>query len=388
MITNRSILKPVRAVALAALAVLASPARSQDLLGKDAPDPFRPVEGWRRVTGVSAVAGETAFKVDGDGPVLVNGAAKGDRAPYLLTREEHGDVRIHLEFMIPKGSNAGVYLMGRYEVQILDSFGRQPVGSDDLGAIYQRWDPSRPKGQEGFGGIPPKTNAAKPPGEWQTLDITFRAPRFDGGGKKLRDATFEEVRVNGVLVQQNASTGGPTRAAPLEGEAAQGPVAIQGDHGPIAIRSFVVTPLDPSDAARIAELDRYWAEVSRAVKEGDFEAYRATCHAEGVLVSGGKGTSQPLADALARWQQEFIDTREGKLEASVEFRLSRRLGDATTAHESGIFRYRSRPAGGEAKQEYVHFEGLLVKRQDGWKILMEYQKGPATEAEWQALEKL
>jgi hypothetical protein len=143
---------------------------------------------------------------------------------------------------------------------------------------------------------------------------------------------------------------------------------------------------DPGKAARIAELDTYWAKVSRAVNEGDFESYRATCHPEGVLVSGSKGISQPLADALARWKQEFLDTRAGKLEASVEFRFARRLGDATTAHESGIFLYRSRPAGGEAKQEYVHFDALLVKRQDGWKILMEHQKGPATEAEWQALE--
>jgi hypothetical protein len=139
------------------------------------------------------------------------------------------------------------------------------------------------------------------------------------------------------------------------------------------------------DAVRLGELDAYWKEVSRAVNVGDFEAYRATCHAEGVLVSGGKGKSEPLADALARWKQEFIDTQSGKMKASVEFRLSRRLGDATTAHEAGIFLYQAHMEGGEPKVEYVHFEGLLVKRADGWKMLMEYQKGPATQAEWEAL---
>lgn len=140
-----------------------------------------------------------------------------------------------------------------------------------------------------------------------------------------------------------------------------------------------------SDPTRRAELDAYWAVVSRAVNTGDFDAYAATCHPEGVLVSGGKQTSQPLAAALARWKQEFLDTRDGKMKASVAFRFSRRIGDATTAHETGIFLYSSQTGGGPPKAEHVHFEALLVKKADGWKILMENQKGPATEAEWQAL---
>ena len=143
---------------------------------------------------------------------------------------------------------------------------------------------------------------------------------------------------------------------------------------------------DPeSGKSRLAELDAYWAAVSRAVNRGDFDAYAATCHPEGVLVSGGKQMSQPLAAALARWKQEFVDTRDGKMKASVEFRFSRRIGDPTTAHETGIFLYTARKADGPPKAEPIHFEALLVKKADGWKILMENQKGPATEAEWQAL---
>ena len=137
--------------------------------------------------------------------------------------------------------------------------------------------------------------------------------------------------------------------------------------------------------ARLAGLDAYWAVVSRAVNTGEFDAYAATCHPEGVLVSGGKQTSQPLAAALARWKQEFLDTRDGKMKASVEFRFSRRIGDATTAHETGIFLYTAQPEGGPPKPEHIHFEALLVKRANGWQILMENQQGPATEAEWQAL---
>ncbi len=145
------------------------------------------------------------------------------------------------------------------------------------------------------------------------------------------------------------------------------------------------TVIEEGAKARLAELDAYWAEVSRAVREGDFKAYVATCHPEGVLVSGIKQMSQPLSTALARWEKDFIATREGKVRGNVEFRFSKRLGDATTAHESGIFRYTSLEQGAPPKYEWMRFEGLLVKRGDTWKILMENQIGPATEAEWDAL---
>ncbi|MFP6874882.1 MAG: DUF4440 domain-containing protein [Verrucomicrobiales bacterium] len=137
--------------------------------------------------------------------------------------------------------------------------------------------------------------------------------------------------------------------------------------------------------ARPMELDAYWAEVSRSVREGDFEGYKSTCHEDGVLVSGTKKSSVPLSEALARWQQGFTDTRAGKLKASVEFRFSQRFGDQTTAHETGIFLYSTVALEGQRKQEYIHFQALLVKRKGKWKIMMEYQKSKATRAEWDAL---
>ena len=76
-----------------------------------------------------------------------------------------------------------------------------------------------------------------------------------------------------------------------------------------------------------------------------------------------------------------IDT----MKADVAFRFSQRFGDATTAHETGIFRYSATNAEGETKIEFIHLQALLVKKAEGWKILMEYQKSPATAAEWQAL---
>ena len=153
----------------------------------------------------------------------------------------------------------------------------------------------------------------------------------------------------------------------------------------LALWAIVQSAAAADEQARLAGLDAYWAEVSRAVGTGDFEAYRATCHPEGILVSGNKKTSQPLTVALARWKQDFTNTKSGKVKGSVEFRLSQRFGDETTAHETGIFCYTAQPAGGEAKKKYIHLEALLVKKQDGWKILMEYQKSSATKAEWDAL---
>ena len=140
----------------------------------------------------------------------------------------------------------------------------------------------------------------------------------------------------------------------------------------------------PEDKTRLRELDNYWAVVSRAVGEGDFETYKATCHEQGILVAGIKKTTQPLAKALARWKQEFDDTKAGKMKASVTFRFASRIGDATTAHETGIFLY-TQTSEGKSIEEYIHFEALLIKQDGKWLILMEYQKAKATKEEWEGM---
>ena len=137
--------------------------------------------------------------------------------------------------------------------------------------------------------------------------------------------------------------------------------------------------------AKMRELDAFWTEVSRSVKEGDFEGYAATCHPRGVLVSESKQTSYPLEKALAGWKQGFDDTKAGKMKASVEFRFSQRIGDETTAHETGIFRYATIDKEGKETPALIHFAALLVKSKEHWLVLMEHQKTEATEAEWDAL---
>lgn len=138
-----------------------------------------------------------------------------------------------------------------------------------------------------------------------------------------------------------------------------------------------VAALPPTD-----EIDAFWEEAARTVIEGDFEGYAALYHEDAVLVNAISGNSYPIADALAGWRQGFEDTAAGRMEANVEFRFTQRLHGESTAHETGIFAYSGYPVGEEAEPTYVHFESLMVKGDDGWLWVMEYQKSLATEDEW------
>lgn len=137
-------------------------------------------------------------------------------------------------------------------------------------------------------------------------------------------------------------------------------------------------------AQTTSELDAFWGEMSRTVEAGDFEGYSALYHPDAVLVSQAAETSYPIAQALAGWEPGFTDAREGAARAGVSFRFTRRLHDETTAHETGIFRYTFQPEGEAESVALVHFQGLLVKRDGSWLLMMEFQQEPATEAEWQA----
>lgn len=174
----------------------------------------------------------------GSGEIL-NGPT--GRTKNLFTDEEFGDAHVHVEFMVPQGSNSGVYLQGRYEIQVLDSFGKKmdEITFQDCGGIYQRYDEQEKRGYEGH---PPRVNAAKAPGQWQSYDIYFLAPRFDAEGKKIANARFVRVSLNGELLHENVEVTGPTRAAGFMDEKALGPIMLQGDHGPVAYRNLRVEP--------------------------------------------------------------------------------------------------------------------------------------------------
>jgi len=159
----------------------------------------------------------------------------------IVTDQKFGDVELYLEFMVSKGSNSGVYLQGLYEVQVFDSYGAwDKMTSADCGGVYKRWINDR-----GVGGSAPKVNASRRPGEWQSFQIWFRAPRFDATGTKTENARFLRVLLNGIPVQEDVEVDGPTRAHMPIAEAPLNPIMLQGDHGPVAYRNIYIRPLRP-----------------------------------------------------------------------------------------------------------------------------------------------
>ncbi len=161
---------------------------------------------------------------------------------YLFTADAFGDIQLHLEWAAPlpaKGrsqgrGNSGVFLMGLYEVQILDSFENETYADGQAAAIY--------------GQSPPLVNACLPPGEWQSYDIVFRRPRFAADGTLQSPARLTVIH-NGVLVQDAFELWGPTAwltHLPYQQHADRLPLSLQ-DHGnPVRFRNVWLRPLDES----------------------------------------------------------------------------------------------------------------------------------------------
>lgn len=153
----------------------------------------------------------------------------------LITNLEHGDIYLELEVMLPKGSNSGIYLQGRYEVQLFDSWGVKNPAFSDIGGIYRNWEKEPGKI---YMGKAPLSNPAKAPGLWQKMKIDFRAPRFDANGNKIANAKFVSVYLNGVKIHDNVEVPLPTGGPIENNEKPKGPLMIQGDHGPVAFRNI------------------------------------------------------------------------------------------------------------------------------------------------------
>ena len=203
--------------------------------------------------------------------VLVNQPGAAARED-LFTNFKHGDLDIELDYMMAKGSNSGIYLQGRYEVQLLDSWGVLNPRSGDNGGIYERWDNTKPEGQKGYEGYAPRQNVSRAPGLWQHLKITFQAPRFEGS-TKIENAKILRVELNGVLIQENVSLAGPTRGAVENNEVATDALRIQGDHGPVAFRNIMVSSYDkakPSLSVITSSLYK-----GKFVKEPDYKSIKA-----------------------------------------------------------------------------------------------------------------
>jgi hypothetical protein len=201
----------------------------------------RPPEGARALFDGSGLdrweaagGGPAPWRVRDDVLEIVPGAGS------IRTRASFRDFRLHLEFLVPPSpppdpgedrgnrGNSGVYLQERYEVQILDSFGF-PSETWDCGALYRYRAPD--------------TNAARPAGRWQTCDITFRAPRWEGDGDSARKTTNARITVvhNGVPIHRNVELDRKTGAGRAEGPEPR-PILLQ-DHGsPVRFRNIWIIP--------------------------------------------------------------------------------------------------------------------------------------------------
>ena len=193
------------------------------------------VSKWRTADGKPC-----GWKVE-DGVMIVP-PAKTPGGGDTFTKEEFGDCQLHVEFATPnppKGDsqgrgNSGVFLMGLYEFQVLDSYNNRTYADGGAASLYGQW--------------PPLVNASRPPGEWQVYDIVFTAPRFKDG--KVETPAYITAFHNGVLVHNHAAYLGPTghKTNPkYTPHKATGPIKLQ-DHGnPMRYRNLWIRPLKDSD---------------------------------------------------------------------------------------------------------------------------------------------
>ncbi len=185
----------------------------------------RDLDNWRTRKGEPA-----GWQVADGAMTVVKGT--GD----IVSDRKFTDFYLHLEWMEPdmpwasgqgKG-NSGVYLQGRYEIQVLDSHGISPPGRGDCGAIYDQFAPL--------------TNACKPPLQWQSYDVVFRAARTDESGK-VKERARLTVFQNGIVIHNNVEVLGPTGGAMDDKVGEPGPLLLQ-DHGnPVKYRNVWVVPL-------------------------------------------------------------------------------------------------------------------------------------------------
>lgn len=231
----------------------------------------------------SAEAGGPArWKVE-DGVLTVAPGAGG-----IVTKRAFGDVQVHLEWASPFPAtghsqgrgNSGIHLMGRYEVQILDSYHADTYADGQAAAIY--------------GQYPPLVNACRPPGDWQSYEIFFRAPRFDTRGKLLKPARVTVVH-NGLLVQDNVEVLGPTiwlHYQPYTAHAAKLPFSLQEHGNPVRYRNIWVRDLKETDPVVIRK------ELDAKLPGLDLKRYAGTYTAP----LGGKDTPLILAVKGGRLQ--------------------------------------------------------------------------------------
>jgi hypothetical protein len=269
------------AVILASAALAGSLAAAAPARDDPGPETFTPARGWKPLFNGRDLSGwsfrnPAAKKVwvvcddvrlDSSDPARLSPLGKGGstgsallcgtdgRGSDILTDQNFSDYQLHLEFNVPRGSNSGVYNRGLFEIQVFDSFGKETLGFHDCGALYER----------AF----PRENLSRPPGQWQSFDITLKGKKLSlvWNGKPVYQeedirygetdrAAFERLtkenfgKPEALRVQLREENGrylgyfgeGGTRSG-LDGPDRPGPILLQGDHGPVAYRNLYIKTL-------------------------------------------------------------------------------------------------------------------------------------------------
>lgn len=317
---------------------------------------------WQIASDVTAdiTKHDVMSKSDGKG-VLVNIPTDKNKA-NLQSVAEFGDVDVSFDFMMAAHSNSGFYLMGRYEVQLLDSWGVKNPGTGDCGGIYKRRRFENGK-EILWEGHAPRLNACLAPGLWQHIDISFQAPKFDAVGKKTQNAKMLLIKLNGYLIQENVELTGPTGGPISNDEAATGPFMIQGDHGPVAFRNFVISNL----SGKPAEL----SNVSYKVFYGKFKEPKDFL----IKKPDATGSLEKLTWDVSKEENNFAQIFNGTLKIPVAgkhdftFQIGGKyyvtVGGKELLPDAWTFSRDQRTASMDLPAGNVPFE-ITVYKTDGW----------------------
>ena len=284
---------------------------------------FKPAESnWQIVGSVRAdLAKPNVFQTEKGTGVLANVPAMSKKGQLisgdqysLTTMLQHGDADIELDYMMAPQANSGLYLQGRYEIQLRDSWDVKQPNVHDNGSVYERWDEKRPDGQKGYEGQAPRQNASRAPGLWQHLKISFQAPRFNAQGQKTDNARVIRLELNGVVVQDDVEMSGPTRGATFADEKPMGPLLIQGDHGAVAFRNIRYVSYDKPRPELI--------NLNYAVYKGKYE--KAPDYA--TTAPEAQGSSTVLSSAVNSIKNEFLMRYTGTLRVAEPGNYTFNLG--------------------------------------------------------------
>lgn len=210
--------------------------------------------GWEQAGSAQLSQDKRQFLISEGTGVLVNqGTTENNAQPSsLVTVNEYQDVLVSMDFNLTESTQSGLYLHGRYRINISNIFGLEQWWPGWMGGLHPRWDEDRE--WKSYDGVAATANPSKAPGEWQRLEIAFKAPRFDENGYKVEYAQLVEVKFNGVTIHQNQIATGPSRYAGVNNEAAKGPIVILGGNGKLAIRNLEISAQDYSLVAAVKDV--------------------------------------------------------------------------------------------------------------------------------------